>query len=148
MNWDYSKKKEECRSSCNLLQKPLSLLWDFDLLFYLYSIYFYYVRARTKFLLSRLLLNIPLQEVRRVYDLNKCQTLYHFCFLCLQGEIRGFSTVTSTPGRRRIFPNTSPLSTTSAVSPSTPTCQPLNSEFTHSSFSDFSFHKTPVSSKK
>lgn len=51
--------------------------------------------------------------------------------LRLQVEIRGSSTASLTPGRRQIFPNTFPSSTTSAVSPFTPTYQLSNSQYTH-----------------
>lgn len=50
--------------------------------------------------------------------------------MCPQAAIRESSTVSLTPGPRLIFPNTFPSSTTSAVSPSTPTCQRSNSQHT------------------
>lgn len=64
------------------------------------------------------------------YPSDRCRLMVLGAFV-LQVEIRGSSTASLTPGRRQISPNTFPSSTTSAVSPSTPTCQLSNSQYKH-----------------
>lgn len=76
---------------------------------------------------SMSLLSLP---VWGAYHSDRC-TLMLLGIFALQVEIRASSTASLTPGRRQIFPNTFPSSTTSAVSPSTPTCQLSNSQYKH-----------------